>query len=551
MKRSFSNSLPNSLYEMFIKTQQTYPNKTFLHVNKNYSISYGDFYRKIIKQRNFLIQQNISKGDTVVIIGKNTQRYIYSLLAINGIGAIAFPINEEEQIDVTSYLIGRICPKLIFNSTNKSVNTSQTNIKEINHEKINFDSYLNAVNIDTEPDLSEQNISTYFATSGTSGMPKIVPLTNHNIISNIYATQKCANNGLQTMIGPNDLIFSMLPLNHTYGSATLYTAMSNGASFYKNNDLNNLRTDMLHLNPTILCTVPKFFEQLNKKTSYVNSIISNMPNKIQTQTNKFMLNKIFGNKIRFSTVGGAAMSANLFDYFDNLGLKIYQGYGSTECSPMISLCNDLTENSNSLKNRKFSNKLSVGKILECNNVFIDTSEIDKDLIDLYKNEIGDKYQIGEILVNGSNVMHKYHGHTNEISHKFINSLHYYRTGDIGFMDENGNLYILGRIKEQFKLSNGKFVDYVKIENLLLTIPQIQQVVVFGKDQEYLSAIIVTESNESVIKNKIKEIQHNFKKFEIPQKIILTNKPFTTENGLLTQKKSPRREQIIKKYVNNN
>lgn len=550
MKKSFHNSLPNSLYEMFIKTQQTYPNKTFLHMNQNFSINYGNFYRKIIKQRNFLIQQNISKGDVVVIIGKNTSRYIYSLLAINSIGAIAFPINEEEQLDVISYLIGSVCPKLIFNSTNKSVNRSQINIKEINHEKINFNSYLDVVNIDTEPDLSEQNISTYFATSGTSGMPKIVPLTNNNIISNIYATQKCANYGLETVIGPNDSVFSMLPFNHSYGSTILYTAILNGASFYKNNDLNNLRTNMLHLNPTIFCTVPKFFEQLHKKTSNVHSIISKMPIKMQTQTNKFMLNNIFGNNIRFSTVGGAAMSANLFDYFNNnLGLKIYQGYGSTECSPMISLCNDLAENSNSLKNRKFSNILSVGKILECNNVFIDTSEIDKNLTDLYKNEIDDKYQIGEILVCGTNVMTNYHGYSNKISHKFINSLHYYKTGDIGFIDENNNLYVLGRLKEQFKLSNGKFVDHVKIENLLLTIPEIQQVVVFGKDQEYLSAIIVTESNESIIKNKIKEIKHNFKKYEIPQKIILTNKPFTTENGLLTQKKSLKRIQIIQKYAN--
>lgn len=500
--------MQKSLWNMFVTIVSKHGNRPVFHLNKYNSIKYHDMYLTTLKYRNLLKTYNVKKGDNILVVGKNTPNWASLMYSINSIGAVIVPTFEEQQPHITSHVINETKPVLIFNSTGKSISKT---LQEINHETIVFDN-LNCN--DNEPDLDQNATSMILYTSGTSGFPKGVPLTNLNVMSNIDSLNMCAQKGFDDVVTYDDKFVSFLPWNHCYGlNCELNYMISNGASMYKNNNLEQLRKDIVMHNPTILCSVPRLFQLMYKKVSWVDKCPSLLSGPVRNIVKK----QLFGKKLRYSTVGGSAISTDLLDFFSNMGVKIYQGYGTTECSPMISLTNS-TE----------FKKGSVGKILDCNSVMIHTPT-------------------NEVLVNGSNVMSHYFGYNETESFAIINGKRWYKTGDTGHIKDD-YLFLTGRIKEQYKLSNGKFVNPVDVENVLLTIPEIQQVVVFGKDADSNSAIIVTDSDEHTIRTQIKLIEQQLKKYEIPQKLILTKIPFTTENGMLTQKKSQKREVIINKYT---
>ena len=149
-------------------------------------------------------------------------------------------------------------------------------------------------------------------------------------------------------------------------------------------------------------------------------------------------------------------------------------------------------------------------------------------------------------MSGDNVINKYYN-INDPSFIISDDKTWYKTGDAGYLDEDGYLYVTGRIKEQYKLTNGKFINPNDIEQILLQIPEIEQAMVFGNGLEHNHAIVVTELCEHQIINKIDKIKDKFKPYEIPKKIIITNEPFSVENNLLTQKQSLKRNEILKYY----
>ena len=505
--------MSNSLWHMFSNSVSKYGSKPLFHLSKHNKLSYDDVYKVSLKYREFLQTQKIKKGDTVMIIGNGSPKWAALMYAANSIGAVIVPTFDEQPDNIKLHIINQTKPKIIFNSSKQSVNNlCARSCSEIDHESLPFASGNSSIN--NEPDVNSHNLAMILYTSGTSGLPKGVPLTNHNILSNIGAISKCANNGLDNVTS-DDKFVSFLPWNHCYGlNCELNSIVLNGASLYRNNNLLKLRDDIVTHNPTILCTVPRLFQLMHKKISWTDKV----PNYLKPITNPLIKSQLFGKNLRYCTAGGSAMSQDLIDFFESYGVHVLQGYGTTECSPMISL--------NSSVNFR---PHSVGKILDCNDVLIANSADEK---------------TGEILVKGSNVMSNYYGYDQTES---FDDQGWYKTGDVGYL-EDGYLFITGRIKEQYKLSNGRFVNPAEIEGVLLQIPEIQQVVVFGKDADFNSAIIVTDSSEKIIKKKIHEISSKLKKYEVPQNIILVREQFTTENGLLTQKKSQKRNDIIKKYV---
>lgn len=514
---------------MFANTVSKHGPRPLFHINAYDSLKYNDIYHNSLKFKHFLQTSGVKKGDNVMVLGNGSPQWASLLYATNSIGAILVPTFEEQQDHIKSHIINQTKPKIIFNSTKDSaVKLSQHKFIECNHEVMSFNS--NFPLICPEPDLDLNNTAVILYTSGTSGLPKGVPLTNLNILSNIEAVSNCANNGIDN-VEPSDKFVSFLPWNHCYGlNCELNSIVLNGASLYRNNDLLKLRSDILTHNPTILCTVPRLFQLMHKKISWTEKI----PQLVKPIINPIIKTKLFGKNLRYCTVGGSAMPQNLIDFFEGYNVKIFQGYGTTEASPMISL--------NSSINLK---RGSVGKVLDYNEVLINPVEDTEhdNALKLFNNGS----PVGEILVRGTNLMTNYYGYDNTESFVVINGVNYYRTGDIGYLEDD-YLFITGRIKEQYKLSNGKFVNPSEVESVLLTIPEIQQVVVFGKDADHNSAIIVTNSSEQVIRNKINAMSNQMKKYEVPKHLILTTDPFTTENGLLTQKKSQKREIIIKKYA---
>ena len=168
-----------------------------------------------------------------------------------------------------------------------------------------------------------------------------------------------------------------------------------------------------------------------------------------------------------------------------------------------------------------ANKLgSVGKILQCNEVQI----IDN-----------------EICVNGTNVFKEYYGYPKQYENLF-------KTGDLGYIDKDGYLFIDGRKKEQYKLSNGKFVNPSYIEDKILSCPSVKQVIVCpNSSNDYNIALIVSDKSKFIIESELNGIYSSIKKYEIPKHIIVIKDPFTIENDMLSHKLSLKRNVIMKKY----
>lgn len=490
----------NTLFQNLCKSVNQYHSRPLFYTSPTAYISYSGFMNEVMEYQKFLQTKNVTKGDKIMIIGNNSVKWAIIAYATWAQGAIIVPTYKTQQLGIKKHIMNETQPKLILN-TGASLN---------HHNEINYETFTlgnssgNSSHSSVKDiDVNKDDIATILYTSGTSSMPKGVVLTHENIITNLESINRIT---MKSEITHYDKYLSFLPWDHCYGlNCELNYIISIGASTHVVTDFTKLNKNLLEYNPSILCAVPKLFQVIHKKINKLDYL----PKVIHP----IIRSKVFGKNIRFSTCGGSKIDSKLINFFGNMGLDIFQGYGSTECSPMISL------------NTVDSNKIgSVGKLLDCNSVKI----------------IDD-----EIYVSGSNVTSGYFNNKNDPSFVLLNGQKWFRTGDIGYF-ENNYLHITGRITEQYKLSNGVFVDPTTIEQVLLEIPDISQVMVFGHDQEYNSAIIVTNSDESKIRNQIQKISHKLKTHEIPKKIIITKVPFTVENGTLTQKQSMRRNEIMKK-----
>ena len=194
---------------------------------------------------------------------------------------------------------------------------------------------------------------------------------------------------------------------------------------------------------------------------------------------------------------------------EKFGVPTYQGYGMTETSPMVSLCTPT------------HNKIgSVGK----------------PMMDVRFAEDG------SILVRGDNVMKGYYGMERLTAGEWFN------TGDRGYLDQDGYLFVQGRIKTEYKLSNGKYVDPVYIESLLSLVPGIDQVLIHGEGMPYNSVLIFSKENKRFTLQQLGNILGGrVQCHEIPQNIHYADEPFTLQNGLLTQKMEPHRQKILQQY----
>jgi len=395
-------------------------------------------------------------------------------------------------------------PKIIFNS-GSSLKT--TDIVELNHETIQInESFHNFENYEPR----SNDLATILYTSGTSGLPKGVMLTHENIISNIISIDKKFGDSSSNLT-EEDICVSFLPTNHCYGLVCEYLYMlSKGASMHINTDLTKLVSDFKTYNPTVLCSVPRLFQMIHKGMPIKNT--KYLP--FSSLINNLLKEKTFGKRIRHATCGGAPIDNELLNFFHMINLPIYQGYGSTETSPMMTL-NAGTENIYG----------SVGQVLDCNKI---------------------KFVNDEIWVSGSNVSQGYFKHESE---SFIldsnDNKYWYKTGDTGHM-ENDYLFIDGRLSETYKLSNGKFVNPAEIEGLLGRLKCVKQSMVFTLDGNQNIALIVSDESENKVNTEIQKLKLHIKGYEFPTRIVVVKESF--DQDLLTQKQSLKRKQILEKYI---
>lgn len=536
--------------------------------------SYSAFGRLVERMRGGLASLGIGRGDTVAIIAGNRLEWAVCAYATYGLGAASVPMYETQTDKEWEYILRDSDAKAVFVSSDgirSRVNAFRHALPELSHlisiattslATPTYDDLLLAG--DARPakqtEVEPKDLACLIYTSGTTGEPKGVMLTHANIVSNLSAVQDLFP------IGNGDKSLSFLPWAHAFGhTVELHCMLSMGGSIAVCEGVERLVQNLAEVHPTVLFAVPKIF---NRIYNGVQKQISEKPPVIQrlfaaglaaarrkhegerlTIGEKVMLlladklvfskiRKKFGGKLRFAIAGGAKLETEVARFIDGLGIEVHEGYGLTETSPIVS--------ANSPRSRRMS---SVGKPVPGVRIEISAA--------------------GEILVRGPNVMAGYHGLPEETAAVFTAD-GAFRTGDMGRIDD-GFLFITGRIKEQYKLENGKYVVPSPLEEQLKLSPFIANVIVFGDNKPHNVALIVPDQaalaawaskeglaakNDALLEEpkvrelfaaELKRCSAEFKGYEKIMKFALILEDFTQENGMLTPTLKLKRRTVLDRW----
>lgn len=469
-----------NIFQEFHTTVLNNPDKTAIVYQKdniyNY-ISYSLLYKLSLKIAKYLYEKNIGRNDLVAIILPNSPLWYVSFMGILARGSIVVPINPLLEKESIEEIILHAEPKLIITSLEFQKNLENINcpLLLLNHKDLEEVEDIKEDLIIDNKNNKEEDIAVINYTSGTTGNPKGVVLTHKNLLANyeslIYT--KCFSN--------KDSIITLLPLYHSYPlMINLITSLLIGAtvalppSLEGKDILKCLRDN----NITVLIGVPRLFYLFHKhirqtlesnfiKRIFINIIVTPgyiIRRLLKWNINKLVLRKLhraFGTRLRFCVSGGAKLDNKVLKDFFKWGFTVLEGYGLTETSPVVTF------------NTIYEFKLgSVGKPLH--NVEIKIWEPNKE-------------GIGEIIIRGDNVFKEYYKNPQLTAQ--VKKENWFYSGDLGYIDKRGFLYIKGRKKEVIVLSSGKKIFPDEIENYYLKSPFIEELCVVTKDEEHLSAII--------------------------------------------------------------
>jgi len=546
-------------------------------------MTYAEFGAKVDAARAALASLGATKGDRVATISDNRIEWAIGAYGTYGLGAAWVPMYEKQHPSEWHFILSDCEARIVFVGTD-AVRAKLHDLRAdlaIHHVivmegpagegAITFDEFLGLG--DTPPDLvpGPDDLAGLIYTSGTTGRPKGVMLSHRNIASNVNALNEVFP------LEQDDRSASFLPWAHSFGQTVeLHTLMSQGASTGLTT-AGDLMRDLPEIRPTILVSVPlvfnRIYDALQKRMEAEGGVTKSifdaaMKNeearrrlREQGKTtrwvemkhavfDKLVFAKVragFGGRMKYAFSGGAAISQEVARFIDSLGILVYEGYGLTETSPVVT--------ANTREARKIG---SVGRPLPGVRVDIDTDAT------------GDP-DVGEIIVHGPNVMMGYYGLPEENAKVFTDDGGF-RTGDLGHLDEEGFLFIRGRIKEQYKLENGKYVVPSPIEEQLVLSGFISQVMVYGEQKPYNVAVIVPDSValrkwaeaegipeedmsrllelpsvRELFEAEIAKASRKIKGYERVRKFVLVPEEWTPENGFLTPSLKVKRRSVLKAF----
>jgi long-chain acyl-CoA synthetase len=522
-------------------------------------------------------------ADKIAIISNNRPEWVFTDLAVQQIGAILVPIYPTTNPIELEFILKDAAAKYIFVSTSdllEKVKSLEGRVPSLINAFI-FDDIEGAEHWTKvtaladeqsieqvhkiKPSISPDQLATIIYTSGTTGTPKGVMLSHKNIYTNVQFSRE----SFPFPDAPQSKVLSFLPLNHIFEKMVTYIYLFSGISIYYAEGLDTIADNLREIKPDGFTSVPRLLEKVFEKIMQKGSALSGAKKKLffwavdlaeRYDNNKkgdFLYNlklgvanklvfskwrEALGGKISFIISGGAACPVNLLRIFNAAKIPVYEGYGPTENSPVISV-----------NRREPKTDMKFGTVgPPINGIEVKLAED------------------GEILVKGPTVMVGYYKRP-DLTEEVLKDgwLH---TGDIGIWDSNRYLKITDRKKELFKTSGGKYVAPQPIENKLKESPFVEQVIVVGAEQKFVGALIVpsfpylrewmrnngiefTNSDEA-IKNKqvlamYKELVENFNRYfnhvEQIKKFELLPREWSIETGEMTPKMSLKRKVIMEKF----
>lgn len=584
-------------------------------------ITYKQAFEKINAISAYLLDIGIKKNDRLALILENSPEYVYYDQALQQIGAVntsIYPTLSETEIEyilndsgARTILVGssflfkkilkisnscseliRIIPNLddywkISNSSKYNAGIISLSVLLSEGTKL-YEKYKNAINSCRESILPS-DVSTLIYTSGTTGTPKGVMLTHYNLTQNVRASLDQI-----TVITKDDVFLSFLPLSHIFErTATYHVCLATGAKIAFAQSLELLAKNMAEVRPTVVSCVPRLLERIHdramkngqasggiktrlflwslkkgRKFREVKEAGKN-PRLILSAENKLADKLVFskikertGGRLKFMLSGGGALPKNIGEFFGDLGIKVLEGFGLTETSPVMAV----TE-----YNRQVYG--TVGRIIPRIEVAIQNIDTHK----IYTIQTHDTFkpdfqsEEGEIITRGHCVMKGYWNKPEETKN-VIDEDGWFHTGDIGRFYK-GNLQITDRLKNMLVNSFGKNVYPTPVENTYLKSTKIEQVFLIGDKREYVTAFIIPSKellqetfnlDESFfekpdvfiedqrivdwINEDLKKLSNELAKFERIKNFKVKRNPFSMEEGEITPTLKAKRKVIEKKYT---
>jgi long-chain acyl-CoA synthetase len=589
MFEKYQLTKPDNLVELFENSVKAFSDRPCLGTKNPQGeyewVSYREMGRRIDHLRGGLAGIGVRRGDAVGIISNNSVDWAVCHFATLGLGAFFVPMYEAELTHIWEYIIRDSGIKILFVSNTdiyERIEDFPSGIPTL--EKICL---MQGTAQDTMAQLeaigeknpvkaiypAPEEVAVLVYTSGTTGDPKGVLLTHGNWTSNHHARMQAFPE-----FNPDDRTLSLLPWAHCYGLGELHTFTAVGGSLGFMESVKTVVEDMAKVKPTFLVAVPRIFNKVYdtivtkvseaggaKKMLFdagveaakerrrlaeqgMSSFTADFKFRIIDKIVFQKIRDLFGGRLKGSITGSAAMNPEISRFFFDIGIPLFDVYGLTETSPGISA------------NCSTSYRIgSVGKIIDKVRVVIDPSVVEPGAKD------------GEIVVYGPNVMKGYHNKP-DATREVMTPDGGVRTGDRGRIDQEGFLWITGRIKEQYKLENGKYVFPAALEEDICLNHHVQSALIYGAGREYNVCMIVpdffalekyaeknslpTDMKSLVARDDIQDmiskeivdaLKQKYGGYEIPRKFLFLTEPFTLENGMMTQTMKLKRRVITEKY----
>ena len=523
-------------------------------------------YRDVIKDVKALSTALLDmgfKGRRIALIGENRYEWVLSYLAVTCGGMIIAPLDKAlPDKEITSLIKRSEVDAVIYEKKHEELFEKLKENPEINlntlicidkdgeeNEAISFGELLEkGRKLLKEKNklydyitLNNDEMSIMLFTSGTTSAAKIVMLSQNNILSNLYAYQT------HFKINQDDTLLSFLPIHHTFEcSITILYGFYSGATIAFCDGLRYIQSNLKEYEVSIFVAVPLVLETMYKKitkaiqdqgkTKLINALtkISNALLKLHIDIRKIVFKQIldnFGGKLRMVLYGAASLDKDTIIGLNNFGINSIQGYGLTETSPVLTA--------------EAENKHKPGSI----GYPLDNVEI--------KIDNPDKEGVGEILAKGPNIMLGYYNDEKKTKEAYKDG--WFRTGDFGYKDDEGFIFITGRKNDIIVLRNGKNVYPQELEFLISKLDYVAECMIFARNESNTDTLLMAkivynkevmekdypdtkkEDYEKIIWKDIKEINKTLPTFKHIKKIIVTDEPMIKT----TTQKVKRNEEIKK------
>ncbi|SFH39545.1 long-chain acyl-CoA synthetase [Nitrosospira sp. Nsp14] len=553
-------------------------------------LTWSQMDERIAHWQQALARENLSPGDRVAIMLRNCPEWVTFEHAALRLGLVVVPLYTADRPENAAHILCDAGVKVLlleepaqwdaFSEVRRQITGLVRVITIQGSERKAEDGFVLALHdwlpgelVERAPDeagqrgvaqLDPHQLATIIYTSGTSGRPKGVMLSHHNILTNAHSCLQVVH------IRPDDLLLSFLPLSHTFErTGGYYAPMMGGATVAHARSVHQLQEDLLTIRPTILVSVPRIYERIYAgiRVKLAESSVLSVklfelavaigysrfecrqgrgPRRmshllwpvLKLLVAKKVMDKL-GGRLRGAMSGGAALSSEVARIFIGLGLPVLQGYGMTETSPVV--CANTVED---------NVPTSVGRPIP-----------------------GVEVKLGEqnaLLIHGPNVMLGYWNNP-EATRAILSPDGWLNSGDIARIDQHGRVTITGRLKEIIVMSTGEKVPPADMEAAILRDPLFEQVMLIGEGRSYLAALVVLNSRnwesvagqyglhpdwhhllrnpklEEILLERISRQIKEFPGYARLYRVALAQEPWTVENGMLTPTLKLRRGHVMEHY----